>query len=571
MSSATIDRATVHARAGEFERARELCEAALRDDPADPEALHLLGALALAQGDPGKAAEQIQQAIAIDGQVPKYFNNLGNALRALGRRAQARSAYQRAVALDPGLDDAHFNLAALLQAEGDHEQALRAYRRVLEINPGLAEAHKAVGEILSARGEYGAAADALHEAGRLDGRYRALVPRLAVDLENSNRLEAAQEVTERGLAVDPGHPLLRLTAARLARRAGRLDAALARLQGLTLEGTTPEVAAAIHHERGLIQDRRGDPAAAYACFLEANRIQAGTFPERGVSMAAYLEVVDNWARTFAPSATAAWAPLAAETSHPAPVFIVGFPRSGTTLLDQILDSHPRLKTVEERPLVNELLARAQSLPGPPDLARKLAALDGTQIEHLRGAYLEAASHHVTLKQGEVLVDKFPLNIIRVPLIWRIFPEARFILALRHPCDVCVSCFMHLFNSNDAMANFTTLDDTTALYQRVMGLWLRYTGQLPGLDSMPVRYEDVVGDLEGEARRLLDFLGVGWSDSVLRFYEHARRRAHIKTPSYHQVTRPIYHEAMDRWRRYTDPLTPYLERLRPFAEAFGYRL
>jgi tetratricopeptide (TPR) repeat protein len=570
MSSTAIDRATHHAQAGELQRARELCETALQDDPADPDALHLLGALELALGDHAKAAEHIQQAIAIDDSVPKYFNNLGNALRALGRADEARTAYQRAIELEPGFDDAHFNLAALLHAGGENDRALAEYRRTIEINPNLADAHKALGEILVARQDYAAAIDALRQAARLDTQHRDLIPRLAIDLENENRLEAARLTTERGLALYPEDPLLRLTAAKLARREGHLDAALQQLRGLDLEGTRPEVRAAVNQEIGLIQDRRGDHTAAYRSFVEANRIQAGTFPEKGIAKGSYLGMVDTWARTFDRSLTDAWAPLPAEAPSPAPIFIVGFPRSGTTLLDQILDSHPRLRTVEEKPLVNELLAQAQDLPGPLGFPHNLAGLDRAQLERLRNSYFEAASRHVTLEDGEVLVDKFPLNIIRAPLIWRIFPQARFILALRHPCDVCLSCFMHLFNSNDAMANLTSLEDTTALYSRVMGLWMRYTTQLP-LRHRPVRYEDVVGDLEGEARRLLDFLGVAWDDSVLRFYEHARQRPRIDTPSYHQVTRPIYREAVDRWRRYEDPLAPYLERLRPFVEAFGYKL
>jgi len=161
-----------------------------------------------------------------------------------------------------------------------------------------------------------------------------------------------------------------------------------------------------------------------------------------------------------------------------------------------------------------------------------------------------------------------MGTVDVGLILRVFPAARFIVAVRHPCDVCLSCFMQDFKMNDVTANFVTLEETAFLYAEVMGLWQHYVRVLPHAYHV-VRYEDVVDDFRTETRRLLQFLDLDWDDAVLDYAEHARRRGMITTASYHQVIEPIYRRARYRWRRYARQLEPAIRVLRPHIEYFGY--
>jgi hypothetical protein len=160
-----------------------------------------------------------------------------------------------------------------------------------------------------------------------------------------------------------------------------------------------------------------------------------------------------------------------------------------------------------------------------------------------------------------------LNTIDIGLIHRLFPDARIILALRHPCDVVLSGFMQPFQPNAAMIHFATLADTARFYAQVMELWQAYRAVLP-LDVAVIRYEDLVADVAGEARRLLDFLNLPWDDAVLQYAEHARSRA-IATPSYHQVVQPIYRRSVGRWRNYGFAFADILPVLVPALAAFGY--
>jgi hypothetical protein len=172
------------------------------------------------------------------------------------------------------------------------------------------------------------------------------------------------------------------------------------------------------------------------------------------------------------------------------------------------------------------------------------------------------------RPGTLLIDKLPLNVIHCGLIHRLFPEAKLILAARHPCDVCLSCFMQTFKPNAAMASCFRLEDTAALYDAAMRLWRQYTRVL-ALDYHVVKYERLVDDFEGEARRLLEFLDIPWHDAVLDHAQGALRRGRISTPSYHQVARPVYRRACHRWRKYERHLTPILDTLEPHIRWLGY--
>lgn len=249
-----------------------------------------------------------------------------------------------------------------------------------------------------------------------------------------------------------------------------------------------------------------------------------------------------------------------------PVFLVGFPRSGTTLLDQVLDSHPKVTVLEERPLVTGMIGRlaARGIDYPSGLAR----LDDAVVAELRAGYVEDRDRLVALDDGVVFVDKMPLNIVHAGLIRRVFPRARFLLALRHPADVCLSCFMQAFELNDWMAVFSSLDETARLYRAVFSLW-RETRSALGLAVHEVRYEDLTADLEATAGGAVGFLGLDWDPRMAAFHEHARSRKTLATPSFSQVTRPIYRDAVARWRRYGFATDAIATMLAEEIEAFGY--
>ena len=250
-----------------------------------------------------------------------------------------------------------------------------------------------------------------------------------------------------------------------------------------------------------------------------------------------------------------------------PVFIIGFPRSGTTLLDTLLRGHPGIEVTEETDAVPRMV---NQLSGNGDERMdSLADLADQDVENLRKTYFNALARHARPDSNTMLIDRFALNIVYAGEIVRIFPQARFILLLRHPADCVLSCFMQTFYETSANASFFTLEDSAHLYDRVFGLWRQYTDLLQ-LNVLQVKYEDLVADAESTCRRILDFLDAPWHPGILEHERTARDRPLIGTASYNQVTRPLYTDAQGRWRRYRQEMEPALPVLEPWITYFGYK-
>ncbi|MEA2080189.1 MAG: sulfotransferase, partial [Pseudomonadota bacterium] len=299
---------------------------------------------------------------------------------------------------------------------------------------------------------------------------------------------------------------------------------------------------------------------------QANRLLARLWKPRRTESDAFVTHTDKLAGMFTEKSVANWRNQKVAKPENNPVFLVGFPRSGTTLLDQVLDSHPGLCTLEEKPMVQAMDALLDKYPG--GYYENLATLTPSQAAVLRARYFEVVRDYISPQDGQIVIDKFPFNITQTGLLWRVFPEAKYILAIRHPCDVCISCFRQNFALNAAMSHFLSLEDTVALYVKVMQTWQHYVQILPVVYHQ-VRYEDLVDDLEREAKSVIKFLGLDWDPVVMDYITHARSRERINTPSYTQVIKPIYTHAKYRWRRYSEQINPYIEQLQPFITSFSY--
>jgi len=226
-----------------------------------------------------------------------------------------------------------------------------------------------------------------------------------------------------------------------------------------------------------------------------------------------------------------------------------------------------IEVLEEKNMVEKFINSLSELPsgGLDDLEN----MQGDQLKKIRDIYFNALEKMVKNKDNSKLyIDKLPLNIIYVGEIFRIFPNAKFILSLRHPCDCVLSCFMQNFKLNDAMANFLNLDDTAYLYDSVMNLWIQYTS-IFSINYYEIKYENIVENLESTVRPILNFLELPWDNSVLEYLKTAKKRDRISTPSYTQVIKPIYSHASGRWKRYIKKTSNVYSILEPWIKKFNY--
>lgn len=534
------------------EAARCYAEVVARD-PGDWEIWNNLGNARRAAGDGEGAIAALTQASLIRPDLAAIHYNLGISLAEAGRFDQAAGAFGHAVRLAPDHPPALLDLARALRHAGRHREALVSLDRAAELAPDLPDVQLERGRALSGLGRFDEADAAYRTAPEVGAAFleRGLL------LERGNRLELLPALLDEAAAAGAGD-LPYLDALALERQ-GRLEEALDRAAAAADDPVRQALLI------GRLADKAGDAAAAFAAYAEMNRLVGAAASADGA--AAYRAHVAALGEMLTPAYAAAWAagdsPSFGDSPprRAAPVFLVGFPRSGTTLLDTLLMGHGDVHVLEEEPLlqrVGEALGDFARLPG----------LAPAEIEALRARYFAALDAVAPMAGAKLVVDKLPLNILGAPLIHRLFPEAKLIFAERHPCDVVLSCFMQNFDLNDAMANFLDIGDAARLYDLVMTFWTKAQALLP-LDVHTLRYEALVADQGAEMRALVAFLGLPWDEAMLDHQATAARRGPIVTPSYAQVAQPIYRRAAGRWQRYRAQLAPVLPILAPWAERMGY--
>jgi tetratricopeptide (TPR) repeat protein len=527
----------------------------------------LLSSLLRAADNLPAAIAALQNALMVEPDHVDILLTLGEWHRQMEETDQALALLEKAVMLAPDNANAWVNYGAALQQAERKDEAKQAYYKALAINPQFADVHNNLGVLAKDAERWEEALAYFDQAVALQPDKTAFVVNLCWVLERSNQVDRLRQCLANLPETLAEHSALILARAQLLRRDGALEQARdLLLRGAASVHETDPAAAEIQAVLGDVHDRLGNYPEAFACFQAGNRLARPLFATPGVGKDHYNDLLASLSDIFTPEWTATWTPpVMASTS---PVFLVGFPRSGTTLLDSILRSHPSIAVIEEKPVLTrtaEWFRRFESR-----YPAMLAELSAQELRALQALYCDELGRHLTAadQSKSVFIDKLPLNIAHAGLIYRIFPHARFILALRHPADCVLSCFMHNFKPNAAMANFLTLEDSARFYAQVMHLWDRYRRALP-LRAYVIRYEDLIADFTGNVSALLDFLELPWCDEVTRYAETAQRRSLINTPSYHQVIQPIYQRACGRWEHYRDYLEPVLPVIEPWVKYFGY--
>lgn len=559
-----------------------------------------LGTALRSNGSPGAAVAHYERVLELNPNFAEAHFCLGHTLVDLGRIDEAIASYQKAARLRPNHADAFNSLGFALYAGRQYEQAIASFRKALAISPNHVLALINLGRALADVGLREESVDSLTKALKLNPRDADAHNNIAAIFEKLGKAEDAIARFKRALELNPAHIIANANLCFLydkMNRSAEFESALeqARRNGLA---ENPEIlllsakalsrkkdAAAtvallkkIHPERldvesrkgycellGKAYDALGEFDRAFAQFQEQNDIAKSSpmfeacDPEGEVDE--LVQLIKSWSSAEALDRT----PFPAEGREVSLVFLVGFPRSGTTLLDTILHSHPSVVVLEEMPMI----LRARKGLGQIPTVEALDSLDEAGAARLRKAYLDELSLHIDGRdRDKVVIDKLPLSIRHAGLIQKIFPEAKFILALRHPCDCVLSCFMQNFELNSAMANFLTIEQTAKFYAHTMELWRAYRSRL-GLEVGVVKYEDLIQDLRATCMPLITFLGLEWHDRLLDYQETAKARGRINTPSYDQVTQPLYKTAQGRWEDYRKHMEPVLPLLEPWIKEFGY--
>ncbi len=511
-----------------------------------------------------------RQSLVSQGSITRLWESAEQAA-SRGDHQQSVEILERASRLDPAnpnvwllLGSAHGRCYDSAAAEACFEKALRFTTRKTEL---LALAGLRCRDF----GNYELAARWLQRAVEQNDAPPEALVKLAEVYERLRRLEEAGELTDRALQKDGACASAQLLRAKLDRRAGQLVEAENRLRPL-LAKSDRVIRVQGWYELAAILDRQGRYDEAMAALLEAKALAREDAPPIAARAQAARAWVEESLTRLTPDKLQAWRDCGPALQPARRLAVLcGHARSGTTLLEQVLDSHPDIVSAEETPIFLNYahLALAGSFPENTPLQFMLDHAQVGVLNQCRQNYFRGVELFLGRPvAGRILIDKNPSLTRFIPAFARIFPELKLLIAVRDPRDVCLSCFMQPYYSIAPTSPVClSLEQTVEDYAELMGRWTALAPLFKN-SSLEVRYEDMVNDLEAVARKTLDFLGVAWDERVLRFDEHARQKT-VRSPTYADVTKPVFKTAMGRWRNYQKYLEPHLAKLEPFVRRFGY--
>jgi tetratricopeptide (TPR) repeat protein len=498
---------------GDLAEAIAAYRSAIHHNPGFAEAHDNLGLALCQQGDVEAAIACHRRALELMPDIAETYNHLGVALRRIGARDEAIACYQQAIRLKPDLAAAHNNLGVALHHHGQPEAEMTCYRSAIRHKPDYADAHANLGVALQEQGELDASYASFRRAVALAPRrgdfHRMLVEtgRIAADDPAVRRLEAIASASVASPDED------------------RIEAQFA---------------------LGLLHASAGHVETALGHLLEANRLQRGRMNyDEAATLASFDLIRETFTREIL---------LAGHGGHAQsdiPIFVVGMPRSGTTLVEQILASHPSIHGAGEVADLQRLAAFGRSdlvAMTRPDWraiiqSEKLAAIGADYLGRLTARAPSAVR----------IVDKMPDNFLLLGLIRLALPGARIIHVARNPLDTCMSCFSRLFATGVAYSyDLAELGRYYLAYRDLMVHWYR---SMPPNAMLTIRYEELVTDPQGQVARLLGYCGVAWDDDCLAFHRNTRP---VRTASATQVRQPLYRNAVGRWQAVAEKVMPLLD-------------
>jgi tetratricopeptide (TPR) repeat protein len=532
---AEIERA---AGANDIPRAVEMACTALAGGLVHPLLLNLRSYWWSQQGRLDQALEDLKLAVSVAPTDLFVRNAYGLLLSRLERWSEALVVLRETAAMAPDQAIVQFSLGSALERTGELDEARKQYEIAAALDPLLAKPLVHLADLAQRRSDADAARSCANRALALEPDNYVALRILAIVALNESDVAGAEALIT---------PLLGR------RPEDSLDASMAR------------------RVLGDVRHAQGRYAQAFAAYRQANRqkyeIYARRFETPGSTATDYSHWLKSHFETAEPqfwSAHRQAAPDDPRDGARGHVFLVGFPRSGTTLLENVLASHPEVATLEEKDtfggLTHDFLTDERG-------RHRLATLTDEEIAQARAAYWSRVRGFGAEVTGKVFVDKYPLTSLKLPMVAKFFPKAKVLFAVRDPRDVVLSCFRRNFAINTSMFEFLDIERAARFYDSVMALCTVYREKFE-LEWRQTRNETLVEDFEGEAGAICGFIGLPWNDQMNDFAEHAKSRT-IRTPSSIQVVRGINREGVGVWRHYRDEMAPALPVLTPWVEAFGY--
>lgn len=567
-------------QANRIGEALALYEKVCEVDPRDVESWFMAGTLYGRLGRIAEAEAALRKSVELQPNFAVGHLNLGQALELQGKLAEAEASFNHALALNDDLSDAHDALGRMCQLRGDLHAAIAHHQRAIQLNPARISAYLSLGRVLHSLGALDAAAENIEQAMRLDPAHAETYYDLAGVRVTQGRFDDAMNCIRQTLKINPEyveakaveayilnyqqdyqgalaaitplldqslqHPVIALVYAELAPFSGDSDGAIARLQALLEQGhLSGDHRRQVNFHLGALYDRQGEFDKAFEHYRSGNELKYVKFDR-----VAWEKKITDLAAIFN-KGTLVRSPRAGNCSE-RPIFIVGMPRSGTTLIEQMLSMLPGVEAAGELPDIGILAGEFRQMLENAEIANNLTQVSREQCDMLAQRYLSMLDGR--FPTAGRITDKMPENYLHLGVIAMLFPMARMIHCIRDPFDTCLSCYFQDFTGDHPYAyDLGDLGFYYRQYQRLMAHW-RKVLDLPIID---VHYEDLVQDPRAIGQAMVEFCGLEWDDSCLDFHKSTRRAA---TASFQQVRQPIYDKSIGRWQHYAKFLNPLKQAL-----------
>ncbi len=512
-----------------------------------------------------KVIELLEKVIVLQPNRYEIYLRLGLASSSLGKLEEAIVYFEKGVSINSNSSPIYCNLGNLYAELNNKNLALKNYFRAIEIDPKNFNANYNLGSYYYKIDDVVNAEKYLNLAINITPNHIYPYNSLFLLYDRSNNYKKLEEILKKAKNYFPDNSLINFFEGIVEYRNKNFKIAIDIFLKSNLDKRDfsrnmlkTNYLAKSYDNLGLYQE-------AYKFFEISNKISQ-ELPKNDSNKKKFMDSILKRITYFSNIKTKSIQKKAYKSKNLDPVFLIGFPRSGTTLLDTILRTHNSIEVLEEKPIVDKLLKEIEKNMNCN--FSNLEKISELELKKLQDLYNDERQNYLKYDERKIYVDKFPLNIVYLAEINKIFPNAKYILALRNPRDSVLSCFMQSFTPNDAMSNMLSINDASNLYDRTMELFKLYEKNLD-LKIHVVKYENVVNNFESTIKNLLNFLEIEWTDNLSEFYKTAENKRIISTPSYDQVNRPLYKKSIGRWKNYEDKFIETNKIFEKWDKEFNY--
>jgi len=514
-----------------------------------------------------EAKNLLEKAISIQPEMFEANHNLAILNLQLGNLDSSILYFEKSKKIKPKFPQIYFNLGLAYDRKKNIDLAIINFKKVNKLDPNNPVVLHNIGHLYTKKFETIKAEEYLIKSLDLDPNRIITYDELFSLYDRSNQIEKFSNLLDKAKKILSEKNLVSYYEAVFTYNQKNFKQTIQILENIDLKENYVSQNINKHSLLAKSYDQTSNFEKAYNHFKINNQLMNESYG-KGVNEKSFIELVTQRINFFKNFNINRWKQHQLKDEFFQPIFLIGFPRSGTTLLDTILRTNKSIEIIEEKPVLRNFLRNL-------DIKIKnnfnhLDNLDKKFIQNMQNFYFEEREQYLENKKTKIVIDKMPLNIIYIAEILRFFPNAKFIFALRNPYDSILSCFMQQFELNPAMKNFTSLESSVILYDLVMKLWTIYRDVF-SINCHFIKYEDLVTDFEKTTKEIFKFLEIDWSDNTKNFYMTAKKRLNISTPSYNQITSPLYSRSIGRWKNYEKEFKGLKNILDPWLDEFNYKI